>query len=176
MDAVTTKIMLELWFGISDKGPKYTIDDIFDFFKKKEEPKVKIAIKKLKRNKFLKQKQDYEGSVLVSLSEKGLLRVLSLIFRKFDRRKENWDGKWRLVTFDIPVYCTKGRKALVYRLKSGGFYELQKSLFLYPHDCEREVKALAKLFKIEKYIILGLLDSVDNQEKLIHHFKLKSSR
>lgn len=173
MDAITTKIMLELWFGIGNKGPMHTIDDIFELFKKEDQLQVKSALKNLKRTKSIKQKQNYEGSVLVSLSEKGKLRVLNLIFRRFEHKKEKWDGKWRFVSFDIPVYCTKGRKALVYRLKSGGFYELQRSLFLYPYDCEKEIKALVKLFKIEKYIIFGLMDFVDNQERLAHHFRLK---
>jgi len=172
MSAVTAKIMTELWFGKDENIFRFTIDDIFGLFKKEEQQQVKDALKNLKRYEFIKQKENYDGSVLISLSEKGMLRALNLIFRRFDRRKEKWDGKWRMVSFDIPVYCTKGRKALVYRLKSGGFYELQRSLFLYPYDCEREIKALAKLFKIEKYIMFGLLDFVDNHERLSHHFKL----
>ena len=126
----------------------------------------------MKRGEFIKQKQGYDGSVLVSLSEKGRLRALNLTFRKFETRKEKWDGKWRMVSFDIPVYCTKGRKALVYRLKSGDFYELQDSLFIYPYDFKKEIRALAVLFKIEKYIRFGLLEMIDGQENLISHFKL----
>ncbi len=173
MDKITAKIIVELYFGKGWDNPKFTIDDIFDFFKKSEQSQVKSAIRDLKRNALIKQTQNYKNSVLVLLSEKGKLRALSLIFRGFEEKKEKWDGKWRFVSFDIPVYCTKGRKALVYRLKSGGFYELQRSLFLYPYDCEKEIKALAKLLKIEKYIIFGSLYSLDNQERLIHHFKLK---
>jgi DNA-binding transcriptional regulator PaaX len=154
-------------------GPKYTIEDIFNLFKKETHGEVKAAIKNLKRSEFIKEKQDYNGSVLISLSEKGRLRALSIIFRRFDIRKEKWDGKWRMISFDIPVYCTKGRKALVYRLKSGSFYELQDSLFVYPYDCEKEIRALAILFKIEKYIRFGLLESVDGQEILMRHFKLE---
>ncbi|OGZ78148.1 MAG: hypothetical protein A2358_02250 [Candidatus Staskawiczbacteria bacterium RIFOXYB1_FULL_37_44] len=173
VNIVTTKIMLKLLLGDFENGPPFTIGDIFDFFKEDGQKDVKAAMAKLKREEFVNQKQNYEGSVLVSLSEKGKLRALNMIFRRFDSRKEKWDGKWRMVSFDIPDHCTKGRKALVYRLKSAGFYELQKSLFIYPHDCEKEVKTLAHLFKIEKYIRLGLLESIDNQEILIKHFKLR---
>ena len=153
--------------------PKFTIADIFDLFKKEGDESIKAAIKNLKRGEFIKQKQGYDGSVIISLSEKGKLRALNIAFRRFDNRKEKWDGKWRMVSFDIPVYCTKGRKALVYRLKSGDFYELQDSLFVYPYDCEKEIKALAVLFKIEKYIRFGLLESIDGQEILLRHFKLE---
>ncbi len=176
MDSVTTRILLKLWFGISEEGPKFTIDDIFDFFKKEERPQVESAIKNLKRRKSIKQKQNYNGSILISLSEKGKLRVLNSIFRRFEHRKEKWDGKWRMISFDIPNFCAKGRKALVYRLKIAGFYKLQESVFLYPHRCENEIRALAKLFKIENYIKLGLLDSVDGQNYLIKYFKLKQRK
>jgi DNA-binding transcriptional regulator PaaX len=172
MSAVIAKIMMELWFGKDEKKLKFTIYDIFDLFKKEEHKDVKTAIKNLKRGEFIEQKQNYDGSALFSLSEKGKLRALNYVFKKFENRKEKWDGKWRMVSYDIPVYCTKGRKALVYRLKAGGFYEIQKSLFIYPYDCEKEIKALASLFKIEKYVLFGLLDSVDNQDLLLRHFKL----
>ncbi|HCC59991.1 MAG: hypothetical protein A2402_02160 [Candidatus Staskawiczbacteria bacterium RIFOXYC1_FULL_37_43] len=172
MSAVTAKIMMELWFGKGYDNPKFTIEDVFDLFKKEEQGSVKRAIRDLTNNQFIKQKEDYNGSVLVSLSEKGKLRALNFVFRKFGERREKWDEKWRMISFDIPDYCTKGRKALVYRLKSGGFYELQKSLFLYPYDCKKEVKTLIALFKIEKYVRFGLLEFIDNQDILIRHFKL----
>lgn len=164
--------MLELYFGKNFGESIISIDDIFDFFKKEESENIKIAIKDLKRKEFIKQKENYKGSVLISLSEKGKLKALNTIFRNFDGKKEKWDGRWRMISFDIPIRCTKGRKALVYRLKSGSFYELQKSLFVYPYNCEREIRALASLFSIEKYILFGLLDSVDNQDFLIKRFKL----
>ena len=176
MDSVTTIIILKLWFGIGEGGPKFTLDDIFDFFKKEERPQVESAMKNLKRRKSIKQKQTYNGSILVSLSEKGRLRVLNLIFRKLEHKKEKWDGRWRMVSSDIPNFCVKGRKALVYRLKIAGFYKLQESVFLYPYDCEEEIRALAYLFKIEKYVKFGLVESIDGQEFLIKYFKLKKKQ
>jgi len=56
-------------------------------------------------------------------------------------------------------------------LKMGGFYEFQKSLFIYPYDCRREIDAFIKLFKLEKYVRFGLMDYIDNQDMLKFHFK-----
>jgi DNA-binding transcriptional regulator PaaX len=130
------------------------------------------AVVDLSKEKFIQKKKDYEGNVLVSLTEKGVLRAISYKFRRFEHKKEKWDGKWRMIAFDIPRECQKGRKALVYRLKSGGFYRLQESIFLYPYDCKNELAVLVKLFKIEKYIRFGILDFIDNQEKIKLSFKL----
>jgi hypothetical protein len=45
-------------------------------------------------------------------------------------------------------------------------------LFVYPYDCKKEVMALAKLFKLEKYIRFILADFIDNEENLKFKFKL----
>jgi len=167
MSGLSSEIIKHLY-----DGPKYTIDDIFNLFKKDDEQKIKRAIKDLKQQEFIKQKQDYDGSVIISLSEKGRLRALNLAFRRFENKREIWDGKWRMVSFDIPNSSVKGRKALAYRLKTGGFYKLQESLFLYPYDCKKEINALVHFFKIEKYVRFGIIESIDNQDSMIHHFKL----
>jgi DNA-binding transcriptional regulator PaaX len=132
---------------------------------------LKAAITDLKKEELIKNKNNYEGSVLVSLTEKGILRAINYKFRRFNFKKEKWDGKWRMIAFDIPRECAKGRKALVYRLKTGGFYKLQESIFLYPFDCKNEIDALLRLFKIEKYVRFGLLDFIDNEEKIKLSFK-----
>ena len=121
------------------------------------------AVVDLKRQELIQKKKDYAGTVLVSLTEKGILRAINYKFRRLEHKKEKWDGKWRMVAFDIPRECEKGRKALVYRLKTGGFYELQESIFLYPYDCKNEVDALTNFFKIKKYVRFGLLDFIEGQ-------------
>ncbi len=132
---------------------------------------LNTAVYQLNRQKLIEKKK-YESSVLVSLSEKGMLRAINYKFRRLNNKRENWDGKWRMVAFDIPNSNEKGRKALSYRLKMGGFYKLQESIFLYPYDCKKEINAFVKLFKLDKYVRFGLLDFIDNEDKLRFHFKL----
>jgi len=131
------------------------------------------AVVDLNRQKLIQKKMDYEGSVLVSLTEKGILRAINYKFRRLNNKKDKWDGKWRMVAFDIPRECQKGRKALVYRLKTGGFYEMQESIFLYPYDCKNEVDALTEFFKIKKYVRFGLLDYIDGKEGIKLKFGIK---
>jgi len=128
------------------------------------------VIADLKKQKLIGKKKNYEDSVLVSLSETGFLRVLNSRFRRLNHKKEKWDGKWRMVAFDIPDSHRKGRNALRYRLKMGGFYEFQESIFLYPYDCKKEIDDFVKLFKLEKYVRFGLLDFIDIEDKLKFRF------
>jgi len=138
------------------------LKDIHDYTGKQ----LNSAVVDLAKKGLIKRKGDYNNSVLVSLSEKGLLRAINYKFRRLEHKKEKWDGKWRMIAFDIPRECEKGRKALVYRLKFGGFYELQESIFLYPYDCKNELDILLNLFKIKKYVSFGLLDSIDDEDKI----------
>jgi len=126
----------------------------------------KDSITELKRSKFIEKKKNYDGSVIISLTDKGKLRALSMRFRNLHDKKENWDGKWRMVAFDIPEEFKKGRNALRYRIRMAGFFELQESLFLYPYDCEKEIKEFIRLFKLEKYVRFALLEFIDNQDSL----------
>jgi len=131
------------------------------------------AVCDLKKQKFIEEKKNYEGSILVSLTKKGVLKAINYKFRRLGRKKEKWDGKWRMVAFDIPNRCRKGRNALRYRLKTAGFYELQESIFLYPYDCKREIDAIVKLFKLEKYVCFGLLDFIDIENRVKFKFGIK---
>jgi len=140
-----------------------------------EEKNFRNSINNLRKQKFIEKKENYDKSIVISLTEKGKLRALNLRFHRLSNKKEIWDGKWRMVAFDIPEECKKGRNALRYRLKSGGFYELQESLFLYPFDCKKEIEDFIKLFKLEKYVHFGLLDFMDNQEKLKVFYKLSGN-
>ena len=139
---------------------------------KPDEKNFQDSIAGLKKYKFIQKKKNYDGSVLISLTEKGKLRALNIRFRRLENRKDVWDGKWRMVAFDIPNEFKKGRDALRYRMKSGGFYELQESLFLYPYDCKAEIDDFVELFKLHNCVRFGLLDFIDNQERLKIHFRL----
>jgi len=169
------EILLHLYncvdYGFSYRLKKgLWISEYFDHWKI-EENAAKNSIRGLNKQKLVTKKNNYDGSVIVSLTEKGKLRALNIIFRNFKNRKEKWDGKWRMIAFDIPNVCKKGRDAIRYRMKLGGFYMLQDSLFLYPYDCQREMAALVNLFKLEKYVRFGLLEFIDNEKEIREKMK-----
>jgi len=170
IDSTIEQVLLHLHDSM-DAGFSYTakrgffiLDDFSHKPKESNEEKIKKAIINLNKEKLIKKKKNYNGSIIISLTERGKLRALNIKFRKFADRKEKWDRKWRMVMFDIPNECRKARDALRYRLKSGGFYELQKSIFLYPYDCKKEIEYFVELFKAQKYVRFGLLDFIDNEK------------
>jgi len=175
---LSEKILLHL-AGCVDFGFSYRAKKMFDISGKdirdligRKENDFRDSITELRKSKFIEKKKNYDGSVVISLTDRGRLRALNIRFRRLSNKKCPWDGKWRMVAFDIPEECRKGRSALRYKMRLAGFYELQESLFLYPYDCEKEIAEFAKLFKLEKHIRFALLEYIDNQEEIKKIFKL----
>ena len=176
MNPAIEQILLKLYdcldYGISYRAKKGLYIQSFFEHGKYNKKQIQDSIRDLNKEKLIKKKENYDGSILISLTEKGRLRALNIKFRYLKNKKEGWDKKWRMVAFDIPDECRKGRDAIRYRLKVTGFFELQESLFLYPFDCQKEIDEFVKIFKIEKYVHFGVLELIDNQSWLLKFFNL----
>ena len=61
------------------------------------------------------------------------------------RWKRSWDGKWRMVSFDLPEKHNASRVRLRRYLKDRGFGYLQNSLWISPDPLEKDVKKLSAL-------------------------------
>ena len=178
MDSFTEQILLNLYdcidFGFSYQMKRglFILDEFPSSWKNFSKKRVQESIRDLGKSKFIARKIQYDGSVIVSLTERGKLRALNSSFRRLGNKKCDWDKKWRMVAFDVPEECRKGRDALRYRLQVAGFYEFQESLFLSPYDCEKEIRDFIKLFKLEKYVHFALLDFIDGQTRIESFFRL----
>jgi len=65
-------------------------------------------------------------------------------------RPKKWDKKWRVVIFDIPSSSRTIRDAFRRKLKELGFYPLQKSIWVYPYSCKKEVELLRDFFGLNR--------------------------
>ncbi len=83
---------------------------------------------------------------------------------------KNWDKKWRMVVFDIPEKKNKERRALSVKLKELGFYPLQESVFIYPHDCQNEVDFVCGFLDIDRYVNFCIVDVLDKKEGDLRKF------
>lgn len=81
-----------------------------------------------------------------------------------------WDKKWRILIFDIPTkpkIYNQAREALRRKIKGLGFYQMQKSVWVYPYECEDEILFIAELFQVQKHI------EIITAEKLLHAEAIK---
>lgn len=138
--------------------------------KKYSKEQMRNSFYNLKRGGFIEIIQERNDKMKVRLTNKGKERVKifsldSLVIRK----PKWWDGKWRIVIFDIPVKFNKAREVLRTKLKELGFYQLQKSVWVYPYDCEDEILFIANVFQVEPFV------EIITANKLLHEYKLRKS-
>lgn len=159
-------------------------------------PNILSAIKKLEG--ISKRKKNLKYSINESftrLREKGLIEIVEInrkkVARITDRGKnkldfldkhnfklkipKKWDGRWRVVIFDIKESRSKTRFLLRKTLSRIGFVRLQNSVWLYPYDCEDLISLLKADFKIGKDVLYMIVDKLENDWHLRKTFNLPNS-
>jgi DNA-binding transcriptional regulator PaaX len=86
--------------------------------------------------------------------------------------KRKWDGRWRIVTFDVPERRRGVRGRLREMMKSVGFVRLQESVWVYPYDCEEFIALLKAELKIGRSVLYVIADSIEQDKALRAHFNL----
>lgn len=141
--------------------------------KEYDKDKVVAAFERLKRNRLIILKET-DGKFTVELTKNGRRRVEEI---KFDDMAIKiplvWDGKWRIIIFDIPEKQGKrARNALREKLQKLGFYQLQKSVWALPYPCEKEIHFLCELFNINRFVNIITADKIYNDIIVKKYFKL----
>lgn len=141
-------------------------------------PKKKIAnaLAYLKHEKLVEIIADDGERTRVLLTNKGQKRVLEYSIDTLEIKKPNkWDGKWRILIFDIPskpkIY-NLAREALRNKIKELGFYQMQKSTWAYPYECEDELLFIAEAFEVQKHIEILTVEKMLHENLLKHKFHL----
>ena len=115
------------------------------------------------------------GAYCLQLTEKGCRAlafeqsVLSL-----SKPKRKWDGRWRIVMFDVPERRRGVRGRLRSMMKKVGFIRMQGSVWIYPYDCEEFVALLKAELKVGRNVLYVIADRVEMDGVLRKHFGLPS--
>lgn len=139
------------------------------YFRKKD---FYREIKRLERKGYVALTKTPEG-FLVRLLKKGKKRrdVYQLQEVKLSVGK-SWDKKWRLLIFDIPEESKVARDLLSRRLKELGMYNIQRSVFIYPYDCRKELEFITEYYHLSKYTFYGEISYFEIERELLRFFKL----
>jgi CRISPR/Cas system-associated endoribonuclease Cas2 len=127
------------------------------------------AFKYLEKNGYLKIFKDKENRFIL-LTKRGQLKIL---FLKADiKSNQKWDGKWRLVVFDIPEEARARRNELRRLLKQSGFKYLQASVFISPYSLNRDAIGYLKESGLIKFIRIMKVEEIDDDKDLKKAFCL----
>jgi DNA-binding transcriptional regulator PaaX len=109
----------------------------------------------------------------IELTKRGKQKLYnSFMYDVHVKKPKIWDRKWRVVIFDIPVKYNRQRTVFRRKIKAIGFFQMQKSVWIYPYKCEDEIFYLAKLLNIDKYMDILLVKKYFNDQKIKRYFKM----
>lgn len=112
-----------------------------------------------------------EGKKVVRLTDKGRAK-LERVSTGDKKRPRRWDGRWRVVIYDIG----ENRKDLRHKarafVQTYGFERLQDSVWVYPYDCEEVITLLKADLKIGKDILYMIVESIENDAEIRRRFSL----
>jgi len=110
----------------------------------------------------------------VRLTEKGNQELEKYTVESNILKPQKWDGKWRLVIFDIKE-TKKGIRDRVRRnLIRFGFEKLQNSVWVYPYECEDLIALLKVDCKIDKEVLYMESEKIQDDEWIKKKFGLRS--
>lgn len=114
-----------------------------------------------------------ENKTVVKITKKGKVEILKYDLDNLSINKpKKWDGKWRLVIFDISNSYKNTRDVVRDKLKLMGFRKFQESVFICPYPCEKEIQYLREVLQIPHAIKLIRADRIENDEELRSIFDL----
>lgn len=131
------------------------------------------AVSSLYKSKLVSTKDNHDGTLALNLSKEG--RSLALRY-DIENMGVNvpleWDGKWRIVMFDVPETLKYIRDTLRMHFKNMEFYEFQKSVFVHPYPCAKEMEYLMEFYDVRKFVRFIVATEIDNAQELKRHFHL----
>lgn len=115
----------------------------------------------LKRDGLIELKTHYRKSYPI-LTQLGRLEIKTrLPYKQYGP----WDGKWRMVAFDIPERARKERLILVRELLKLGFAPIQKSAFISAHPLLGVVGRFTTNLGIRQHLRLYDVEKIDNEKE-----------
>lgn len=109
----------------------------------------------------------------VQITKKGKRKLLRYKLEEIETPEpKQWDGKWRMVVYDVPEEKKSAREAIRITLKRLGFYELQKSVYLFPHPCHEVIEFLRELYGIGEHVTLFTVGYLENEVAYKEYFDL----
>lgn len=138
-----------------------------------QEPQIRDAFRYLKKRKMIVVEK-HNHQIYIRLTKEGEKQAGKFQINKLTIPiPKRWDGVWRLIIFDIPEKLKIKREAFRGKLKDLGFYPLQKSIWAYPHPCEKEVKLLREFFNLQpRHIRVLEVQKLEEDESLRRYFNL----
>lgn len=133
----------------------------YEVWKRFNIPYLKRTIQRLEKQKLV-EIDIQDGMQIVKITDNGRRKVLKFALDELEIEKPKiWDGKWRLISFDLPEKLSKIRKILVEYLKVWGFYPVHKSVYLHAYPCLKEIEFLRSYLGLSEYLRIFIVKEIE---------------
>lgn len=131
------------------------------------------VVKRLIKDNLLVVKTDGVGRRSLSLSAKGEQKLARYMLQEtVPIMPKRWDGKWRVVVFDVREYKRSTRDFLRGALKDFGFVYMQQSVWIFPYPCDDFVVLLREALNLGMSVRLLVVEKMDEDRSFRRTFHL----
>jgi len=116
-------------------------------------------IRRFEKEDLIEIKDTIEG-ISIELTNKGKIKCIE------NSTDDEVDGKWRMLSFDIPEKFRSKRNQFRRSIKKIGYKQVQKSLWVCPYVRGEQVELIEKELGINQYVAYLLVEKTDIDEYL----------
>jgi len=131
--------------------------------------RLRQVIKRMQSSKLVEIKEEQDIPA-IKITQKGKQKLLRYKIDEMALDESSWDGKWRLIIYDIA--STKRANSEIFRnmLNKLRFLKLQRSVYLTPFKCEDEIEYLRLLFEIGNEVQILKVGNLENEVAYRRYF------
>ena len=100
-----------------------------------------------------------KGNPTIILTKEGLSKALKASFEMEGKQKRK-DGKWVMITFDVPEKWRKSRDLLRSILHNLGFKLFQQSVWVCPYDVSEKLETLLQMYNLDEFVKIFLIEEI----------------
>lgn len=137
-----------------------------------DERRLRQRLKEMRNSKLIKIYK-VGNKYAVQITQKGRRKLIKYELEELSiPEPKEWDGKWRIATYDVPKEKNWARNTIRETLKRLGFLQLQKSVYLYPYPCSEAVEFLRELFGIGENVTLLTVGYLEDEDAYKEYFDI----
>lgn len=130
------------------------------------EESIRKSLKNLEKKEIIDliEKDDQVYVYIKNIKHPYIVRYSIKALLDLKKKKKNWNGKWFMVFFDVPEIQRNKRDYIRKFLTKVGFFRYQKSVYLFPYECEKEIKLIKKIVEGARYMKYIIAERVEDED------------
>lgn len=115
-----------------------------------------------------------KGMTVIRLTENGKRKILKYSLKSLTIDKpRQWDGKWRLVLYDVPTVNKPLGDLIRQTLRTFGFYAIQDSVYLSPYPCFDQIEFLREYYQLGEKVQYMVVERIEHDDAYKTYFNLR---